>query len=130
MVLTGRGRVTALEKSAVLYEVGRAGIAGYEDKDESLTDAVRRIHLIHADYAAYLRGCQDGAYDVIYFDPMFRHPVKRRENDMEGFRAVAAYDSLTVEILREALRVSRRKVIVKERPFAGISEIPSSPMSG
>ena len=33
--LTGRGRVTALEKSPILYEVGRAGIAGYEDKDES-----------------------------------------------------------------------------------------------
>lgn len=122
--LTGRGRVTALEKSPILYEVGRAGIAGYEDKDESLTDAVRRIHLIHADYREYLAGCQDGAYDVIYFDPMFRHPVKRRENDMEGFRAAAVYDSLTVEILREALRVCRRKVIVKERPFAGIFSDP------
>ena len=32
--------MTALEKSPILYEVGRAGIAGYEDKDESLTDAV------------------------------------------------------------------------------------------
>ena len=122
--LTGRGRVTALEKSPILYEVGRAGIAGYEDKDESLTDAVRRIHLIHADYREYLAGCMDDAYDVIYFDPMFRHPVKRRENDMEGFRAAAAYDSLTVEILREALRVCRRKVIVKERPFAGIFRDP------
>ena len=55
---------------------------------------------------------------------MFRHPVKRRENDMEGFRAAAAYDSLTEEILREALRVCRRKVIVKERPFAGIFRDP------
>ena len=122
--LTGRGRVTALEKSPILYEVGRAGIAGYADKDESLTDAVRRIHLIHADYREYLAGCRDDAYDVIYFDPMFRHPVKRRENDMEGFRAAAVYDSLTAGILREALRVCRRKVIVKERPFAGIFRDP------
>lgn len=122
--LTGRGRVTALEKSPILYEVGRAGIAGYEDKDKSLTDAVRRIHLIHADYREYLAGSRDDAYDVIYFDPMFRHPVKRRENDMEGFRAAAAYDSLTAEILREALRVCRVKVIVKERPFAGIFRNP------
>lgn len=55
---------------------------------------------------------------------MFRHPVKRRENDMEGFRAAAVYDSLTAGILREALRVCRRKVIVKERPFAGIFRDP------
>lgn len=59
------------EKSPILYEVGRAGIAGYEDKDESLTDAVRRIHLIHADYREYLAACRDDAYDVIYFDPCF-----------------------------------------------------------
>lgn len=43
---------------------------------------------------------------------------------MEGFRAAAAYDSLTAGILREALRVCRRKVIVKERPFAGIFRDP------
>lgn len=79
MVFDGQRACDRAGKSPILYEVGRAGIAGYEDKDESLTDAVRRIQLIHADYVEYLAGCRDDAYDVIYFDPMFCHPVKRRE---------------------------------------------------
>ncbi len=116
--LAGRGTVTALEKSTALYEIGRAGIASYVDKNPSLTEAVRRIRLIHEDFFSFLEKAEPKSYDVIYFDPMFRHPVKREVNDMEAFRRAASYDSLSEEVLALAIRAARKKVIVKERPFS------------
>ena len=116
--LLGRGQVTALEKSPILYEIGRAGIAGYVDKDEKLTKAVRRISLWHQDYKTFLQQAAPKSFDVIYFDPMFHHPVKREVNDMEGFRRAASYDGLAEEVLRLAMKVARKKIIVKERPFS------------
>ena len=116
--LQGRGQVTALEKSPILYEIGRAGILGYRDKRPSRMEAVRRIHLIHADYRTFLQEAGKKSYDVIYFDPMFHHPVKREVNDMEGFRRAASYDSLAEEVLRLSMTVARKRIIVKERPFS------------
>lgn len=116
--LRGRGQVTALEKSPILYEIGRAGILGYRDKRPDRTEAVRRIRLQQADYQTFLQERGPKSFDVIYFDPMFHHPVKREVNDLEGFRRAASYDSLTEEILRQAMTVARKRIIVKERPFS------------
>ena len=116
--LGDRGHVTALEKSDILYEIGRAGIAGYVDKEERLTQAVRRISLLHQDFKTFLSQAEPKSFDVIYFDPMFHHPVKREVNDMEGFRRAASYDGLEEEVLRLAMNVARQKIIVKERPFS------------
>jgi 16S rRNA (guanine1516-N2)-methyltransferase len=55
---------------------------------------------------------------VIYFDTMFRAPVKRDVNRMEGFRRAASYDLLDEEILTLALHIARKRIIVKERPFS------------
>lgn len=116
--LTGRGQVTALEKSPVLYEIGRAGIASYEDKNPAITGAVRRIQLFREDFTEFLFRAEKKSYDVVYLDPMFRHPVKREVNDMEAFRMAAAYDTLSMELIQQAMEVARKKVIIKERPFS------------
>ena len=116
--LGDRGHVTALEKSDILYEIGRAGIAGYVDKEERLTQAVRRISLLHQDFKTFLSQAKPKSFDVIYFDPMFHHPVKREVNDMEGFRRAASYDGLEDEVLRLAMKVAKKRIIVKERPFS------------
>lgn len=116
--LGDRGSVTALEKSTAPYEIGRAGIESYQDKDPALTDAVRRIYLIHADFKEYLKNIPEKSFDVVYFDPMFRHPVQAKVNDMTGFREAAAYDKLDDETILLAMRAARARVIVKERPFS------------
>lgn len=117
--LGDRGHVTALEKSTALWEIGQAAIDSYEDsKEEELTRALRRITLIHEDFRIFLEKAEPKSFDVIYFDPMFKAPVKRRENNMEGFRKAAAYDSLTEEILGLAQRTAAMRIIVKERPFS------------
>lgn len=113
------GHVTALEKSRALYEIGQAAIASFRDpKDKELTEALRRITLIHGDFLSFLREVGPKSFDVIYFDPMFKAPVKRRENNMEGFRRAASYDSLTEEALELARKAADMRIIVKERPFS------------
>jgi 16S rRNA (guanine1516-N2)-methyltransferase len=117
--LGNRGEVTSLEKDSLLYMIGREGIRSYSyDKDPDITKALRSIHLIHADYHDFLRKALDDSYDVVYFDPMFNHPVKPKVNQIDAFRAAACHDSLDLDILREARRVAREAVIVKERPFS------------
>ena len=114
-----KGHVTSLEKSLSLYEIGRAALASFRDrKEEDLSEALHRISLYHDDFSSFLRKASPKSFDVIYFDPMFKAPVKRKENNMEGFRRAASYDSLTEEILSLALQVAAKRIIVKERPFS------------
>lgn len=113
------GTVDSLEINPVLFEIGREGLSHFVyEKDSTITEALRRIHLIHADFHQFLQKAGSKTYDVIYFDPMFRKPVKRKENRIEAFRRAACKDQVDSRDLQEARRVARCKVIVKERSFS------------
>lgn len=112
------GQVTALEKSIALWEIGRWGIDHFQSEDPQVTAALRRIHLCHGDFKLFLQKSRSQAFDVVYFDTMFRKPVKEEENNRDAFRSGACYDLLDEAALREAMRVARYRVIVKERPFS------------
>lgn len=114
-----QGTVDSLEINPVLFEIGREGLSHFVcEKDSTITEALRRIHLIHADFHQFLQKAGSKAYDVIYFDPMFREPVKRKENRIKAFRRATCKDQVDSHVLQEARRVARYKVIVKERPFS------------
>ena len=115
-----KGQVTALEKSPALWEIGQWGLRHFRDPYPGLTEALRRIRLIRGDFQNVLREAPSRAYDVVYFDTMFRKPVKPEENKRDAFRNAACYDKLNEVILQEAARAARRCVIVKERPFSDI----------
>ena len=51
--------------------------------------------------------------DVIYFDPMFRHPFAESKN-IAPLRPVANKNPLTLETIAEARRVARQRVVLKE----------------
>lgn len=118
--LGNTGRVTALEKSTALYEIGRDAIENYQDKNSAVTEAIRRIRLLHEDMKDFLEKAETGAFDVVYIDTMFRAPVNREIVNIEAFRAAASPDMVTGEIYKEAFRVASRAVIVKERPFSQV----------
>lgn len=116
--LRENGIITSLEKSVPLFAIGEAGIQGFKKAEPDILEALSRIHLVNRDFKTWIREAEDNSVDVIYIDPMFRHPVKRRENHIEAFRLAASHDELTPDILKEAARVARDRVIVKERPFS------------
>ena len=100
-----RGNVTALEKSSLIYEIVRHGLAHFSAGNYELHSAMRRVEAKHADYEDFLRNLPDDFYDVVYFDPMFRHPLK---------------DSVQLAPLRllaepaPVSHVARKRVVLKE----------------
>jgi 16S rRNA G966 N2-methylase RsmD len=108
------GSITALESEPVLYYLVKDGLSRYESDVEALNRAMRRIRLIQADHAAYLKQAPDNSVDIIYFDPMFRHPVNR-SNAIGPIRNVANDKAIQPQTVQEARRVARRAIVMKER---------------
>jgi len=112
------GRVVALESEPVLHLVVREGLRAYETGMDDLDAALRRIELVRTDHAEYLASLPDGSVDIVYFDPMFRIPVLE-SSGMEPLRGVANPAPLSPEAVREAARVARRAVVLKENRDSG-----------
>ena len=110
--------IIALEKSFPVYAVGRDGLRSMQvPESPALTAALRRIHLLHADVSDYLKKQPDNRFDVIYFDFMFHHTVSQT-NNLAELRTFAAQTGLDELLWEEAKRVAKKRIIVKNRPFA------------
>lgn len=108
-----KGRVIGTEAAPLLAFAVRYGLAHYEAEDADLTAALRRITAVGMTAAEYLRGCGADAFDVCYFDPMFRHPVNGSKN-MESLRPLSYEVPLDEETIKLALKAAP-KVVIKER---------------
>jgi hypothetical protein len=71
------------------------------------------VEVIHADHRRYLRSLPDASFDVVLLDPMFRLPGDAGPG-FELLRSQAQHAPLEAETLREARRVARRGVLVKD----------------
>ncbi|CAG5078707.1 Putative uncharacterized protein pcmT [Thermobacillus xylanilyticus] len=112
------GRVVALESEPVLHAIVREGLRTYRTGMVDADAALRRIELIRADHAEYLSSLPKNSVDIVYFDPMFRIPVYE-SSSMEPLRGVANPAPLSHEAVREARRVARRVVVLKENRDSG-----------
>ena len=106
------GSVTALEHSAAIEAVVSYGLSHYPAKSKSTLEAMRRIKVIHVDYMDYMRHQSDKAFDVVYFDPMFRYPLMK-STQLAPLRVTADHAPVSIEAVREAMRIGRR-VVLKE----------------
>ena len=107
------GRVVGLEASLLLHFAVQHGLAHYECKTPLLTAALRRVEAVHAVAAEYLATCVPNSFDVVYFDPMFRHPVQGSKA-MEALRPLSLEEPLARSTVELALKVAPR-VVIKER---------------
>lgn len=115
------GRIVGVEAVPALAEVVRIGLATYQFKHAPIVEAMRRIEVVCADHGQYLSSLPDNCYDVVYFDPLFREPV-RETIHMQPWRELGEQKPLTRETLREACRVAKRRVVVKERSDGQVFE--------
>ena len=109
-----QGAVIGLEASPVVAELMRTGLTSYSSSTPAIHEAMRRIDVILADHTSYLRGCESRSFDQVYFDPMFDVPLKGAQA-IDPLRPLACGAPLSPEALQEALRVARRRVVVKSR---------------
>lgn len=112
-VIGETGTILGLETSAVVAFIARYGLQHFQSDDMELTNALRRIHVAHTHSYKYLMTLPDNSYDVVFFDPMFRHPIHSSSN-VKPLRYLADNSALTKNTLKEACRVAKQRVVVKE----------------
>lgn len=112
------GRVVGVEASPLIEAVVREGLAYFKGENDVMTSAMRRIETHCADALSFLRAQREKSFDVVYFDPMFRHPLLASEN-LNPLRYAADHRAATPELIEEAKRVARRRVVLKETSRSG-----------
>lgn len=115
------GKVVGLEYNSRLAYLTQEGLKHYKHKLDALTLAMAGIQVVVADHGTYLSALPDKAYDVVYFDPMFREGVTGAMA-MGLWKSFAYNSPLDLEAWQEAKRVARKRVVVKERIGSGVFE--------
>lgn len=108
------GRVIGLESAPGIAQVVKWGMKTYQADIDWLQKAIERVQVINCNHLTYLKSLPDDEFDVVYFDPMFRRPVLESAA-ISPMRALANHEPLSIEVIAEACRVARRRVVVKER---------------
>jgi hypothetical protein len=101
------GRVVALEASPVLAAWVAEGLHRLD------VPPARRIEVRAVDHLAALRALPARCFDVVVFDPMFRH-ARAQPGGFDLLRALADARPVRAEAVAEARRVARRWVVVKD----------------
>ena len=102
-----RGRVVGVEASPALAAWVAEGLRRLGD------DAAARVEVRAGDHAGLLAALPDRSFDVVVFDPMFRH-ARAEPAGFDLVRRLADPRPLSPEALARARRVARRWVLVKD----------------
>lgn len=111
-VVGKNGVVVGTEVNKYIAYLSKSGLENYSN-DGSEKD-LNNITVVNESYEDYLLNQDDNSFDVVYFDPMFKEPNKK-STTINSFRAFAHHNGLNKEILSEALRVCKKRVVIKER---------------
>lgn len=123
----GQEHVLGIEYSPLLAALIREGLMNLakgplpnvENPDKvnawlALSQAARRIEVKWGDHLYFLKDCPDSSVDVIYFDPMFRQ-TKKQSASIRPLHHFSNTLPLQMETVKEACRVARKRVVLKER---------------
>ncbi|MFC7364971.1 MULTISPECIES: class I SAM-dependent methyltransferase [Bhargavaea] len=106
------GQVTACEADPIVtYIVGR-GLITYSDSPQDVLDAMRRIEVRNVRAAEFLKSCESDSYDIVYLDPMFEEAIEEAAA-FAPLRSAGVHDLPDSELFREAVRVARKRVVLK-----------------
>lgn len=104
--------VTALESQPLIHLIVSKGLQTFETGNTLLDEAMRTIKTECIDNMFYLRRQPSKSVDIIYCDPMFSETITESTN-LSGLKPLANKSTITDEWLVEAVRVARKKIIVK-----------------
>lgn len=109
-------QVTLIERSPVLTALLADGMTRAQADKEISTIVTERMALVNADAIDWLENLPDEHRpDVIYMDPMYPHRNKSAlvKKEMRYLREIVGDDEDACELLHAALRVAKRRVVVK-----------------
>jgi len=107
------GKIVALESNPLIFQVVSHGLQNFSDDSPHILEAMRRVEVVNADCGEFLKTCADNSFDAVYFDPMFRRPIQK-SSGINPIRPLADNRPLSKEIINEACRVAKFRVVMKE----------------
>jgi hypothetical protein len=110
-----QGRVVGIESVPVVGLIVEHGLRTWTTEHDEFNQAMRRIEVRPENHLDYLRRCTDEQFDMVYFDPMFEQTV-RTSSGIAPLKKLARYTELTDQVVAEARRVARHKVVLKDSP--------------
>ncbi|MDO5516873.1 MAG: class I SAM-dependent methyltransferase [Clostridium sp.] len=113
-VVGENGTVVGTEINRYLAYITENGLENYTEVSDETRKYMKSIKVINESYEEYLSKQDDNSFDIVYFDPMFKAPNKK-SSAINAFRDFTEHEGLTKEIIKEALRVCRRRIVIKER---------------
>lgn len=106
------GEIVGTEANQNVAFVVKQGMQHYDTSTIPLTSCMRQVEVVHANAIDYLKTQQDNAFDVVYMDPMFEEIIEESTN-FTALRSAGNHDALTEEWVSEAMRVARKRVVLK-----------------
>ena len=108
-----QGTVEGIEADQIVAFLTKVGLHNFPIDFSLLQEAMKRIQVIHAEAIDYLKTCESNSRDIVFLDPMFTIPIEESSN-FEVLREIGVTDTVTEEWVREALRVCKRRVVLKD----------------
>lgn len=112
-----RGKIVGLESVPLLAFMVQLGLQSWESKLEELNEGMRRIEVIQANHQEYLMSLPNDSFDIVYFDPMFERS-KEDSIAIAPLKKIANYQRLNLEIIVEARRIARKRVVLKDSSYS------------
>jgi hypothetical protein len=113
LVVGPNGKVTGIEGNELVYLLVKEGLSTLTTKNTEFDLAMRNVQVLHEEHLNFLQNTEDKSYDVVYFDPMFQEGIEE-SCGINIIREQAISSELTQEILTEAKRVARERIVLKD----------------
>lgn len=112
-VVGERGSVVGIEGSPTIALLTKLGLKVYQDEHTNIVDAMQRIDVKEGNHLSILQGYETDSFDVVYFDPMFEESIVTSDG-IAPLKDFAIYESISEEVIEEAKRVGKQRVILKD----------------
>lgn len=107
------GSITGIEGNKMLYLLAKEGLTSFSTGYEEFDLAMKKIEVKHSDHYSFLQQAKTNSVDVVYFDPMF-HSAIDTSSGINSIRIQALTTEITDEVITEAKRVARERVVLKD----------------
>ncbi|PLS03528.1 class I SAM-dependent methyltransferase [Neobacillus cucumis] len=107
------GKVTGLEGQKYLAFIVERGLQSWDSGITEMNEAMNRVSVIQSEALDYLIRQGDASVDCVYLDPMFEETIL----ESDGIKALghfAIHDDLNDEMVNEASRVAKLRVVIKD----------------
>lgn len=109
-----KGYVLGIEQDPIIACLTQDGLVRAALAETPLGRAARRISVKCGNHSTYLANLPDNSCDIVFLDPMFEATIGASPA-MRALKPFAVEAPLSPEAVGQALRVCRRRLVIKER---------------